>query len=560
MSTTLRKFRYSLNGGVSWSYVQNSLPFNIAAASAGDNVIVEPIGDAVSVAAVPGAAPSWVPRGPSNQPATMYLDAANDRGWFGETVYGSEALLLAAVNGTKSGLTRKIGPFVRGAEIVSNGGFDTDISGWNANYANQPIVWDAGRLKITNATGATAAIAFWANVPFDTKRAYQVGYNVISGSTNNRMVAQRADLVTILRTPIGPNVGLGAKVATMSARTNAGALFLRADSIPNTSSVIFDDVTAKEAVPFVGWNIGGYRQRVSARTPTSISATQVLMVTTDDLQIGGATGNTVQDRVRLEYRTDNHLHLIVTTATSQQCDVDLGAVALDTDFSVELRVGLTLVSARLNGGSYASATLAFGAPGVAVLRVGASSAGETWTGSIYGVAVWALGRTSIRFEGDSYIGGAGGVGMPLSYSAVADRIVTATGVGGSDMDGIKSRMLDANNAELLAATTVFWDGSPNGLTTVAAYCSLLQDCINALGHSRFVVIPPAIGDNTLKTQIRDEMLLRWPNNTYDWRPYILNAGGVIDATRFQSDGVHLNATGMGEAVTGLKAFMDARGL
>jgi hypothetical protein len=343
----------------------------------------------------------------------------------------------------------------------------------------------------------------------------------------------------------------------MSARTNAGALLLRADSIANNASAVFDDVTAKEVVPFEGWNVGGYRQKVSARTPASIVATQVLMVTTDDLQIGGSTGNTVEDRVRLEYRTDNHLHLIVTTATLQQCDLDLGSVALDTDFTVELRMGLTTVSARLNAESYSNVAINY-APGVAGLRIGASSAGETWTGAIYSVAVWTLGRNSIRFAGDSYIGGAGGIGMPLYYATVADRIVTSTGVGGSDMPGIVSRVTDPNNTELLAATTVIWDGSPNGLVTVDEYCDQIQTAIDALSHSRFVVIPPAIGDNTLKTQIRDEMVSRWPANVYDWRSYILNVDGVIDSSRFQVDNAHMNATGMAEAVAGLAEFLEAK--
>jgi hypothetical protein len=68
-------------------------------------------------------------------------------------------------------------------------------------------------------------------------------------------------------------------------------------------------------------------------------------VTPADPQIGGSTGNTVQDRVRLEYRTDNHLHPIVTMAILQQCDLDLGSVALDTDLTVDLRIGLATVLA-----------------------------------------------------------------------------------------------------------------------------------------------------------------------------------------------------------------------
>ena len=503
--------------------------------------------------------PSWVPRDAADIPASFFLDATNNRGWFDGRGYTSEAALLTAVGGTKTGITYAIGPFLRGPELVSNGSFDADVAGWTANTANAPLNWDNGKLKITNSTGATTAVTAYQSIAMDVRRAYQAGYKLVSGASNSRLSFFSSTTSTLRKAVIPPNTSIGTWTGLAAARPDCAIMMFRADSISNGGTVVVDDITVREVVPFKGWNVGGYRQRVSARTPASISATQVLMVTTDDLTLAGASGNTVQSRVRLEYRTDNSLHLIVTSGTTQQADMTLGTVALDTDFSAELRIGLTTVSARLNGDAYSHSGMGNGAPGVAKLRIGHSSAGENWTGTIYNVGIWTFGNRSIRFEGDSYIGGAGGVSLPLFYTSTTDRLVTATGVGGSDMDGIKSRMLDANNKDFLPAITVFWDGSPNGLTTVTAYCDLLQDCISALGHGRFVVIPPAIGDNTLKTQIRDEMLLRWPGNIYDWRPYILNAGGVIDATRFQSDGAHLNATGMAEATAGLKVFLDLKG-
>lgn len=515
--------------------------------------------DASGASARESGAPAWVALDAKKTPANFMLDARHDRGWFNGSAFTTEAALLAAMGGTRSGVIRSIGPSLRGDELLLNGGFDTDVAGWVANTSNAPLTWDNGRLKITNNTGASTAITAYQSVAMDVRRAYRGGYQLISGAVNSRLSFFGSTTATLRKAVIPPTTPVGTWSGLASARPDCSILMFRADSIGNGASVVVDDITLKEAVPFPGWNIGGYRQRVTARTPATISATQVLLDTSDDLTLASASGNTVQSRVRLEYRNDNSIHLIVTSGTTQQVDMSLGTIAVDTDFTVELRIGLTTVSARLGDAAYSHASLGNGAPGVAKLRIGASSAGETWTGSIDSVAVWTFGKGSIRFEGDSYIGGAGGIGMPLYYAMVADRIVTSTGVGGDTMDGIKSRFLNANNAELLAATTVFWDGSPNGLTTVPAYCDLLQDCISALGHGRFVVIPAAIGDNTLKTQIRDEMVRRWPNNTYDWRPYILNTGGVIDASRFQSDGAHLNATGMSEAAMGLQAFIESKG-
>ena len=107
---------------------------------------------------------------------------------------------------------------------------------------------------------------------------------------------------------------------------------------------------------------------------------------------------------------------------------------------------------------------------------------------------------------------------------------------------------------------VFWDGSPNGLTTVSAYCDLLAAIVSTLGHNRFVLIPAAIGGASQAAAIRDEFLARWPNNTLDWRPFIPNTGGVIDAGQFQGDGVHLTEAAMNAFVsTGLGPFLESKG-
>lgn len=504
-------------------------------------------------------APTWVARDPTNVPASFVLDAANNRGWLNGKQYETEAALLEAAGGQRSGFVRTIGALVRGPELVGNGNFDSDVAGWTSNAVNVSLSWDSGRLILTNNTGALSAVAAYQSIPMDPKRAYQGGYKLVAGAFSSRLAFFGATTAAFRKSVIPPYTPVGTWTGTASAGPDCAIVMFRADSIANAGSVTVDEITVKEVVPFKGWNVGGYRQRVTARTPASLDTTQVVMELSDDLTLTAASGNSVQSRVRLEYRPDTSMHLIVTSASIEQADLNLGTVAPDADFTAEFRVGLTTVSAKLNGSAYTHSGLSYGAPGVARLHLASSGMGEAWTGAITSTAVWCLGITSVRFEGDSYIGGASGVGMPIAYCALSDRIVTSTGFGGSDMTGIRSRILDPNNRELLPAITVFWDGSPNGLTTVSGYCDQLQDCISALGHGRFVVIPPAIGDNTLKAQIRDEMARRWPSNTCDWRPYILNSAGVIDSSRFQSDGIHLNATGMAEAATGLKALLDAKG-
>jgi hypothetical protein len=118
-------------------------------------------------------------------------DAANERRWFAGRKIATETDLPTAFGGTKSGIARAIGKFVRGAVLITKGGLDTDASGWAPYNAGSAISWDAGRLKIAITSG----------VPI------QVGYTAASSAENNRVLAYRNDLVSILRAPIGSNAG-----------------------------------------------------------------------------------------------------------------------------------------------------------------------------------------------------------------------------------------------------------------------------------------------------------------------------------------------------------------
>jgi hypothetical protein len=97
--------------------------------------------------------------------------------------------------------------------------------------------------------------------------------------------------------------------------------------------------------------------------------------------------NSERDRIRLEYRTDTHLHLVVTSFAVANADLDLGAVANSTAFSVAFSCAQNAFSASLNGG--VAVTDASGVcPGAAFMRIGKSFTGEAWAGSDPLVAVF----------------------------------------------------------------------------------------------------------------------------------------------------------------------------
>lgn len=171
---------------------------------------------------------------------------------------------------------------------------------------------------------------------------------------------------------------------------------------------------------------------------------------------------------------------------------------------------------------------------------------------------------SLRTEGDSYMGGSGGVVLPNTLAIQAGRVIANTAVGSSTMADIRDRVLLPANAYLLQTTTIFWDGSHNGYVSNPQYLGELQQAITALGHGRFVVIPPAVPFGSAPATaefIAAGMQAAWPNNYLDWRSYIPNTAGVINLDQmlnYPTDTVHLNQTAMNSMSTAINAFITTK--
>jgi hypothetical protein len=168
----------------------------------------------------------------------------------------------------------------------------------------------------------------------------------------------------------------------------------------------------------------------------------------------------------------------------------------------------------------------------------------------------------VRTEGDSYMRGACNISITPELKAALNRSVVSTALGGSEMGAVRDRTLAPANKALLPYITVFWDGSQNGMTTVAEYADLLGQAIAALGHDHFVVIPagvPAgVTDQTQTTAIQREFKRRWPDNFLDWREILPTKNGAINADQ-QCDAVHLNAKGLQAMAKGIASFITAKG-
>lgn len=121
--------------------------------------------------------------------------------------------------------------------------------------------------------------------------------------------------------------------------------------------------------------LGDQCYTLKARTPTKISGGAVNVL----LQIDDGTNN---NNRRIVYGTDGRIHVIATSGGVDQCDLDLGAVAADTDFGVAARFADNNFAASLNGGAIVTDTSGVNPLGLTTARLGGRSDGYAWNSTI----------------------------------------------------------------------------------------------------------------------------------------------------------------------------------
>jgi hypothetical protein len=100
---------------------------------------------------------------------------------------------------------------------------------------------------------------------------------------------------------------------------------------------------------------------------------------------------TEDNRIRIERDSGGDVHVIVTAGGVEQADLDLGAVAALSSFSVALRFGEDDFSASLNGGAVVADTSGT-MPTVDTMRIGHDTTDSQWGSIIKDVKLWNVGR------------------------------------------------------------------------------------------------------------------------------------------------------------------------
>lgn len=162
----------------------------------------------------------------------------------------------------------------------------------------------------------------------------------------------------------GANVGIGTFPTSYVPCTDVATDVIRnADAI----SLPISDIP---------WAAGGNVVTISGRTALG-SGTQVFFQADD-----GSENN----RVRIVRDASNNLRCIVTDGGVEQCNLDLGSVANETDFAVSFGFQADDFAASLNGGT--SVTDTGGTlPTVTTLRLGSSFTGEHCCGWLRSLSV-----------------------------------------------------------------------------------------------------------------------------------------------------------------------------
>jgi hypothetical protein len=141
---------------------------------------------------------------------------------------------------------RRLGP-----NLVSNGGFDSDVSGWATSYS-ATAAWVAGRAQLTIASGqATARLRVSAPLNLDTSKSY-----VISGSVQN-ISGTVASYLKVSTSASLDSAYVNTPTVASGVTSQANAVFTPASSVVYVGGVVdgvagnvgsFDNIEVREVL------------------------------------------------------------------------------------------------------------------------------------------------------------------------------------------------------------------------------------------------------------------------------------------------------------------------
>lgn len=570
---------------------------------------------AVQLAYLAGASyPSWVLRTPDGQPATWQADFVNSQFWFNGASYPSFTTWLAAMGGT----------FTR-SNTSASAGYYRDASGiWQAapadtlrapHYAQNltplgamfegsqqsvclaardltSVLWTKSNATATRSAGITgiansgSRLTATANGGYATQAVSTTASARQLGVWMKRVAGSGAINLSVDGgvTPVDVSGLINSSTFTLVPvpATSATSLDLRLSLAISGDAVDVD--MFQMAGPFASSPIatGGANLTrnadilnfpINALTEGSlvVAARSGLGLTANPAYIINLDNGSSTQSILVQRNSAGSLQCAASISSVTQGLNDFGSYASDTDFKVAYAFKNGSFKASLNGASNQDSVPQGTVPAINQFRMVSSFAGYS------PIKMMALLPKAVATEylpiysqntpnpllgaGDSYMSGASGVSMAGSLFALNSRPVDNIGAGGATLDQIRDAYI-AQPAAIKQRTTVFWDGSPNGYGTPAAYMAIYAQIVAAIPHSRFVILPPVIrsimsGQEQADTQtIRTALLSTYPSNTIDVQAVL---GNPVSGGNLQGDNTHLNSTGMGLSATPVNNMLVTNG-
>lgn len=321
---------------------------------------------------------------------------------------------MAASGGSQSGITNSwtsgyIAP--ANVELLANP-TPVDLTGWsNINSGLSSVVANELVLDGNGGTNPSVEQSFASTLSL----AYKFSATYRRGTSANAATVL-AGVATNLSNGLGlPNNNTTSDVTNSGIFGGEGAtsyIGLRIPAAGATGTVIGRNFSAKQCLPFNGFNPFQCSGVISGTTPSGTGSNAVLW------QFGASAE---RNRLRIVYDTTSHLRFIATYAGGVAADIDLGAVATSTSFTVQFTAATNRFAAQLNSNTSISDSVGQ-CPPMGYGFIGRSFTGETWTGTISRVTVFNTERLPsdmILLNGDSYPAGAGGVSLTASLATAS---------------------------------------------------------------------------------------------------------------------------------------------
>lgn len=307
---------------------------------------------------------------------------------------------------------------------------------------------------------------------------------------------------------------------------------------------------------------------VEGRTAPGLTANNAIFASLDNGTIGTSAA--------IIRGTSGKLQCTAVIGNVSQGLNDFGAYSDSTDFKIAYAIKAGAFKGSLNGASFVDSVTQLSLPTVTGFRAGITSFGAF--GSIKTMALLpkavsdgflpVLSQNTanpLNVAGDSYGSGASGFSFSVSLFAVNARPINILARGGAKIDEILAQIQNAP-AQVKARTTFVFDGSFNNYLdydgTTKGYTDFYPLIAAAIGHNRFIFLPPGKRSNMSGQEIIDaESIRQWilahfPSNSLDWQPYV---GDPISAGNIQADGTHMNGTGYGLIAPPSDAMLVANG-